>query len=80
MSLEYSRWLFGEFFVHFLAMYLQCTGSGHHPLPPVLFASHSSFPFVPRFTHIICTIVINPRPWVCGYYCPALFASRIELL
>jgi hypothetical protein len=36
--------------------------------------------FVPRFTHIICTIVINPRPWVCGYYCPALFASRIELL
>jgi hypothetical protein len=36
MSLKYSGWVLAKFFVHFLAMYLQCTGSGHHPLPPVL--------------------------------------------
>jgi hypothetical protein len=36
MSLEYSRWVLAKFFVHFLAMYLRCTGSGHHPLPPVI--------------------------------------------
>ena len=35
MSLKYSGWVLAKFFVHFLAMYLQCTGSGHHPLPPV---------------------------------------------
>jgi hypothetical protein len=35
MSLKSSGWVFGRFFVHFLAMYLRCTGSGHHPLPPV---------------------------------------------
>ena len=37
-------------------------------------------PFIPRFIPIICTNTINPRPWVCGYICPALFASGIELL
>ena len=37
-------------------------------------------PFIPCFISIICTNTINPRPWVCGYYCPALFASGIELL
>ena len=36
MSLKYSGWVLAKFFVHFLAMYLQCTGSGHHPLPPVI--------------------------------------------
>ena len=35
MSLKYSGWVLAKFFVYFLAMYLQCTGSGHHPLPPV---------------------------------------------
>jgi hypothetical protein len=35
MSLKYSGWVLAKFFVHFLAMYLRCAGSGHHPLPPV---------------------------------------------
>jgi hypothetical protein len=38
MSLKYSGWVLAKFFVHFLAMYLQCTGSGHHPLPLVIAA------------------------------------------
>jgi hypothetical protein len=41
MSLEYSGWVLAKSFVHFLAMYLRCTGSGHHPLPPVSHRPHS---------------------------------------
>src|SRR6267154_2580665 len=29
------RWVHPWYFVHFLAMYLQCTSSGHHPSSPV---------------------------------------------
>jgi hypothetical protein len=34
VSLKYSGWVLAKFFVHFLAMYLQCTGSGTPPLAP----------------------------------------------
>ena len=35
MYLQYPGWIFGWYFVHFLAMYLWCTGWEHYPLPPV---------------------------------------------
>ena len=35
MNLGYAGWVLDWYFVHFLVMYLQCTGPGHHPLPPV---------------------------------------------
>ena len=35
MNLGYTGWVLAWYFVHFLVMYLQCTGPGHHPLPPV---------------------------------------------
>ena len=38
MCLQCTRWVFGGYFIHFLAMYLQCTCQVHQPLPPV---SHS---------------------------------------
>ena len=35
MYLQCTRQVYGGYIVHFLAMYLQCTGPVHHPLPPV---------------------------------------------
>jgi len=35
MYLRYTGWVWGGFFIHFLAMYLQCPSPVHHPLPPV---------------------------------------------
>ena len=35
MNLGYVGWVLAWYFVHFLVMYLQCTGPGHHPLLPV---------------------------------------------
>ena len=35
MYLRCTEWVNAGYIVHFLAMYLQCTGSVHHPLPPV---------------------------------------------
>jgi len=35
MCLQCTRWVFGGYFIHFLAMYLQCTCWVHRPLPPV---------------------------------------------
>ena len=52
MSLKYSGWVLAKCFVYFLAMYLQCTGSGHHPLPPVQFLNEST----------ICTVAESSMP------------------
>ena len=35
MNLGCTRWVLAWYFVHFLAIYLQCSSPGHHPLPPV---------------------------------------------
>ena len=35
MNLGCTRWVLTGYFVHFLAIYLQCSSPGHHPLPPV---------------------------------------------
>ena len=35
MYLGYTEWVNAGYIVHFLAMYLRCTSSVHHPLPPV---------------------------------------------
>ena len=35
MNLQCTGLVFTQYFVHFLAMSLQCTSLGHHPLPPV---------------------------------------------
>ena len=35
MCLQCAGWVCGRFIVHFLAVYLQCTGSEHWVLPPV---------------------------------------------
>ena len=35
MNLGCTGWVLAGYFVHFLAMYLQCSSPGHHPLPPV---------------------------------------------
>jgi len=35
MCLQCTGWVFGGYFIHFLAMYLQCTCWVHRPLPPV---------------------------------------------
>ena len=35
MYLRCTKWVNAGYIVYFLAMYLQCTGSVHHPLPPV---------------------------------------------
>ena len=35
MNLGCTGWVFAGHFVHFLAMYLQCSGPGYHPLSPV---------------------------------------------
>jgi hypothetical protein len=42
MYLWCTALVFGRFFVHFLAMYLQCSCLGHHPLPPVLVIEDSA--------------------------------------
>ena len=36
MYLRYTGWVWGGFFIHFLAMYLQCPSPVHHPLSPVI--------------------------------------------
>jgi len=36
MCLQCTEWVFGGHFIHFLAMYLQCTCWVHRPLPPVI--------------------------------------------
>ena len=35
MYLRCTKWVNAGYIVHFLAMYLQCTRSVHHTLPPV---------------------------------------------
>ena len=39
MYLRCTKQVNAGYIVHFLAMYLQCTGSVHHPLPPVVVPS-----------------------------------------
>ena len=41
MYLRCTKWVNAGYIVHFLAMYLRCTGSVHHPLPPVFGVSTS---------------------------------------
>ena len=36
--LPVPRSVYGRYFVHVLAVYLQCTSPVHHPLPPVIAA------------------------------------------
>ena len=59
MNLGYAGWVLAWYFVHFLVMYLQCTGPGHHPLPPVSFTNvcdeclqdmRKQAPLPPRFS------------------------------
>ena len=42
MNLGCTGWVLAGYFVHFLAMYLQCSSLGYHPLPPVSSSSESS--------------------------------------
>ena len=35
MCFQCTKWVHCDYFVHFLAMYLQCSSSGHQILPPV---------------------------------------------
>ena len=35
MYLGWTRWVYPRYFVHFLVMYLQCTGLVNEPLSPV---------------------------------------------
>ena len=46
MCLQCTGWIFGEYIIHVLVMYLQCTCLVHHLLPPVL-AVRRSIPGLP---------------------------------
>ena len=43
MYLQCTGQVYGGYIIHFLAMYLQCIGPVHHPLPPVSRGLDSSF-------------------------------------
>ena len=59
-----TGWVFGGYFVHFLAMSLQCTWWEHHPLPPVIVGkrfSHSYF-LLPS-SLLPCSLTFLPKPF-----------------
>ena len=68
MCLQCTGWVFGGYFIHFLAMYLQCTCWVHRPLPPsaigsLMYAAIGTRPDITFTVTVLSQYLQNPgRP------------------
>ena len=53
MYLRCTEWVNAGYIVHFLAMYLRCTSSVHHPLPPVTIYTKTLYAYKERMMHLM---------------------------
>ena len=72
--MQFTRWVNGRYFVHFLTMYLQFTHPGHQHSPPV---SRVCFG-VSRGKQLMGSLGVTPGPIPLGYIpAPAIIKSPV---